>query len=243
MNVCRHVRKSHIRTLKPIQNAQALFQTASNPPPASMCPNVAQQSLRPARAAEVTSKPSTENRRTRVYGAHTEAGSARGDAGADAAPRGSMSPSPGHCGPAGGVRSGPGGHRVVRGHGHGPGAEGGNPAPLPRSHLTRGDAGAGKSQPRKAPGRAPTSSAARGSSEGSGSPRARSPARRAEARPPGEPALEWRGGPGHRKDTRARAPAGGRLTGDRARGRGRVPKASGAGPGGCGQSAAAESSA
>lgn len=42
------------------------------------------------------------------------------------------------------------------------------------------------------------------------------------------------GGPGHRKDTRARAMAGGGLTGGGAGGRGGVQEASTAGPGSCG---------
>lgn len=57
--------------------------------------------------------------------------------------------------------------------------------------------------------------------------RARQPARRAKARPPGSLPSSGGGSPGHRKDTRVRAVAGAGLTGGGAGGRDGVQKASG----------------
>ena len=156
----------------------------------------------------------------------------------------SMSPSPKRCRPAVATPS----HVAAGsapGQGHGPGTEGvrwalevrcaPSVAPTAGPHLTRPRCPHQEVTPREAPGARPRVL------HNSRRRRERPAVTRFGRRPAGQELGLWAslpsrggGGPGHRKDTRARTVAGGGLTGGGAGGRSGVQEASRAGPGDCG---------
>ena len=201
----------------------------------------------------------SDNCRTRKYNVFSEdaGGSGAGDPGGitPAPTLSSMSPSPKRCRPAVATPS-----QVAAGsapgHGHGLGTEGvrwarevrcaPSLAPTAGPHLICPRCPHQEVAPRGAPGSRPRVL------HNSRRRRERQAVTRFGRRPARQELGLWEslpshggGGPGHRKDTRARTAAGGSLTGGLAGGRSGVQEASRAGPGDCGCSyrAAADSGA